>query len=59
MCVCKRERERERERGKERERERERERSQVTAAYAKHSENIHNAFGEQGSRYALGSQFRL
>lgn len=51
LCEADREREREEEKG--------RERSQVTAAYAKHSENIHNAFGEQGSRYALGSQFRL
>lgn len=44
---------------REKERERERRRAQVTAAYAKHSENIHSAFGEQGTRYALGIQFRL
>lgn len=49
ICVCKR----------EREKERARRRAQVTAAYAKHSENIHSAFGEQGTRYALGIQFRL
>lgn len=44
---------------REKERERERRRAQVTAAYAKHSENIHSAFGEQGTHYALGIQFRL
>lgn len=55
VCVCK----RKRERGGERENEREWRRAQVTAAYAKHSENIHSAFGEQGTRYALGIQFRL
>ena len=28
-------------------------------AYAKHSENIHNAFGEQGREKAPGIQFRM
>lgn len=53
ICVCKGERE------KKRGRESAQRRAQVTAAYAKHSENIHSAFGEQGTRYALGIQFRL
>lgn len=48
-----------RERERAGERASERRRAQVTAAYAKHSENIHSAFGEQGTRYALGIQFRL